>query len=154
MGTLAMSLAYYAERTLRRGRYRGAEVLTHGEPVRGLASDAGLDYDDTVVPGQIVVNVLHLPAAIGRHPGDVAIALRWGYGSAFGLAHVVLRHRMPEPRASALFGGALMAVTLSMFPLLGHTPPPWRWSADVLATSVGTHAAYVLAAAFTDDALR
>lgn len=157
MGTLAMSLAYYAERRLQRqrgGHHQGAATLADGAPVRGLASHTGLDYDDTVVPGQIVVNILHLPATIGRHPGDVAIALRWGYGSAFGLAHVVLRHRLPEPAASAIFGGALMAITLSMFPLLGRTPPPWRWAPAVLATSVGTHAAYVLAAAVTDDALR
>ncbi len=152
-----MSLAYYAERRLRGrlgGSFEVADALADGEPVRGLASRSGLDYDDTVVPGQIVVNILHLPAAVGRNPGDVAIALRWGYGSAFGLAHVVLRHRLPEPAASAIFGGVLMAVTLSMFPILGRTPPPWQWPPEVLATSVGTHAAYVLAAAATDDALR
>jgi len=48
----------------------------------------------------------------------------------------------------------LMSATLTPFPLLGHTPPPWRWPADVLATSVGTHAAYVAAVAVTDDAVR
>jgi len=34
----------------------------------------------------------------------------------------------------------LMSATLTLFPLLGRTPPPWRWPPDVLATSLGTHA--------------
>ena len=32
--------------------------------------------------------------------------------------------------------------------------PPWRWPADVMATSLGTHAAYVTAVAVVDDAVR
>ena len=36
-----------------------------------------------------------------------------------------------------------MSATLTLFPLLGRTPPPWRWQPDVLATSFGTHVAYV-----------
>jgi hypothetical protein len=47
-----------------------------------------------------------------------------------------------------------MTATFTLFPLLGKTPPPWRWPADVLATSVGTHAAYVTAVALADDAAR
>jgi hypothetical protein len=47
-----------------------------------------------------------------------------------------------------------MSATLSLFPLLGKTPPPWKWPPDVLMTSVGTHAAYVLTVAAVDDVLR
>jgi hypothetical protein len=47
-----------------------------------------------------------------------------------------------------------MSATFSLFPLLGKTPPPWRWPADVFVTSLGTHAAYVLTVAAVDDALR
>ncbi len=47
-----------------------------------------------------------------------------------------------------------MTATLTLFPLLGRTPPPWRWPPDVLATSVGTHVAYVTAVAVVDDDLR
>ena len=53
-----------------------------------------------------------------------------------------------------VFGSVLMTATFSLFPLLGRTPPPWRWPADVLATSVGTHVAYVAAVALTDGRLR
>lgn len=154
VGTMAMTVAYWAERRVRAGKFRGAKRLADGRQVRGMATDQGLDYDDTVVPGQIVANILHLPDAISSHPGEIAIALRWGYGSAFGFAHVWLRHRYTEPTATLLFGGALMTVTFSMFPALGGTPPPWHWPKDVLLTSLGTHAAYVLASAITDDLTR
>lgn len=153
-GTMAMTLAYYAERRISAGRVAGVHTLADGTQVRGLASDSGLDYDDSVVPGQIVASILRLPGPLRERPGELAIALRWGYGSAFGIAHVWLRHRLPEPAATAVFAGVLLSVTLTMFPLLGHTPPPWRWPGEVLTTSLGTHVAYVAAAAITDNALR
>ncbi len=72
----------------------------------------------------------------------------------FGIWHGILRRRIPEPWASAVFGATLMSATLSLFPLLGRTPPPWRWPPDVMATAIGTHVAYVAAAGATDDTLR
>jgi hypothetical protein len=135
-GTATMTLAYAAERRLRR---------------RG---EAPLDYDDSLVPGQIVASVMHLPHVTQREDRDLGLALRWSYGSAFGLAHGALRRVVREPWASLAFGGTLMTATLTLFPLLGRTPPPWRWPADVMATSLGTHAAYVTAVAVVDDAAR
>jgi hypothetical protein len=135
-GTATMTLAYAAERRLRR---------------RG---EAPLDYDDSLVPGQIVASVMHLPHVTQREDRELGLALRWSYGSAFGLAHGALRRVVREPWASLAFGGTLMTATLTLFPLLGRTPPPWRWPADVMATSVGTHAAYVTAVAVVDDAAR
>ena len=55
---------------------------------------------------------------------------------------------------SVAFGATLMTATLTLFPLLGRTPPPWRWPPDVMATSIGTHVAYVSAVAAVDDGLR
>jgi hypothetical protein len=134
-GTTTLTLAYAAERKLRK---------TH----RGQ-----LDYDDSLVPGQIVASVMHLPHVTDREDRELGMVLRWSYGSAFGLMHGLLHRNLREPWASAAFGSMLMSATLTLFPLLGHTPPPWRWSADVLATSVGTHAAYVTAVAVVDDAV-
>ena len=134
VGTATMTLACAAERRVRRAR-------------------APLDYDDSLVPGQIVAAVMHLPHVTAREDRDLGLALRWGYGSAFGLLHGVLRRRLGEPWASAAFGGTLMTATLTLFPLLGHTPVPWRWPADVMATSVGTHVAYVAAVALADGAV-
>lgn len=135
-GTAALTLSYAAERRLR---------PRHPGP---------LDYDDSLVPGQIVASIMHLRNVTEREYQQLATALRWSYGPAFGLAHGLLRRRVREPEARAIFGAALIGATFSLFPLLGHTPPPWRWPADVLATSVGTHAAYVLAVAGFDAGLR
>jgi hypothetical protein len=135
-GTAALTLAYAVERRVRR-RHRGS-----------------LDYDDSLVPGEIVASIMHLPHVTAREENELGLALRWGYGSAFGLWHGLLRQRIAEPWASAIFGGTLMTATFSLFPLLGRTPPPWRWPPDVMVTSIGTHVAYVAAAAAVDDALR
>jgi hypothetical protein len=132
-GTLALTLAYASERRVRRG-HRGQ-----------------LDYDDSLVPGQIVASIMHLPHVTDREENDLGLALRWGYGSAFGLWHGILHRRFSEPWASILFGATLMSATLTLFPLLGRTPAPWRWPKDVMATSLGTHVAYVVAVATVDD---
>jgi hypothetical protein len=135
IGTASLSLAYASERRLR---------PQHPGP---------LDYDDSLVPGQIVASVMHLPHVTAREEGELGLTLRWGYGSAFGIWHGILRRRLGEPRASAAFGATLMTATLTLFPLLGRTPPPWRWPPSVIATAFGTHAAYVGALAVVDDAL-
>ena len=135
-GTAALSLAYVVERKLR-PRHHGP-----------------LDYDDSLVPGQIVASIMHLPHVTAREERDLGLVLRWGYGSAFGLWHGLLHRRIREPWASAIFGGTLMSATFSLFPLLGRTPPPWRWPSDVMATCLGTHAAYVSAVATADDRVR
>jgi hypothetical protein len=137
VGTATMTAAYEAERR-----------------ERGASKPGPLDYDDGLVPGQIVAGIMHLPHVTDTEERDLGLALRWSYGSAFGLWHGVLRRRLPEPWAAAAFGATLMTATFTLFPLLGKTPPPWRWPADVLATSVGTHAAYVTAVALADDAAR
>jgi hypothetical protein len=134
-GTTALTLAYDLGHRLRPG-HRGP-----------------LDYDDSLVPGQIVAGIMHLSQATGREEDELGLALRWSYGSAFGMFHGLLLRKFGEPVASAAFGATLMTATLSLFPLLGHTPPPWRWPPSVLATAFATHAAYVGAVAFVNDAL-
>jgi hypothetical protein len=134
-GTAAMTLTYKAEHAAR-------------PDVRG-----SIDYDDSLVPGQIVATVLHLPSVTERGEQELGAALRWGYGSAFGMMHGLLRRRLGEPWASLIFGSMLMTATFSLFPLLGRTPPPWKWTRDVLATSLGTHIVYVAGVALTDAVL-
>jgi|SRR5690242_12802269 len=135
-GTAALALAYRAEHRLR---------PRHPGP---------LDYDDSLVPGEIVASVMHLPHVTGREEYELGLILRWTYGSAFGMLHGVLRRRVGEPWAAGAFGATLMTATLTLFPLLGRTPPPWRWKPDVMATSVGTHVAYVATVAAVDGAMR
>ncbi|MGA9856570.1 MAG: hypothetical protein WBQ18_01840 [Solirubrobacteraceae bacterium] len=135
-GTATMTLAYAAERRLR---------PDHHKP---------LDYDDSLVPGQIVAGIMHLPSVSDREENELGLALRWSYGSVFGIWHGLLRRRLREPWASGAFGATLMTATLTLFPLLGRTPPPWRWPPSVIATAFGTHAAYVGAVATVDDQVR
>jgi hypothetical protein len=131
-GTAALTAAYAAERRLRH-------------------ASSQLDYDDSLVPGQIVASIMHLPHVTDREEHELGLALRWGYGSVFGLLHGQLRRTVGEPWATLAFFSTLMSATFSLFPLLGRTPPPWRWPPDVLATSIGTHLAYVGAVAAVDD---
>jgi hypothetical protein len=78
-GTATMTLAYAAERPLRR-------------VVRGP-----LDYDDGLVPGEIVATVMHLPHVTQRDERELGLLLRWSYGSAFGTLHGALRRLVREP---------------------------------------------------------
>ena len=57
-GTTTMTLAYATERRLREKR-RGP-----------------LDYDDSLVPGQIVASVMHLPHVTDREDRELGLALR------------------------------------------------------------------------------
>jgi hypothetical protein len=133
LGTAVLSLAYRAERRLRH---------RHVGP---------LDYDDATVPGWIVLHDLHLRDAGSAEEAHAGLILRWVYGSAFGVAHNLLRRRLPEPAATVLFGSVLMAATFTLFPILGHTPPPWRWARDVLATSIITHTLYAATVGYADN---
>jgi hypothetical protein len=133
-GTATMTAAYSVERRLRH-------------------ATAPLDYDDSLVPGKIVAGIMHLPHVTDREEGELGLVLRWSYGSAFGIWHGILRRRYGEPRASLGFFATLMTATLSLFPILGRTPPPWRWPRDTMATAVGTHVAYVAGLAIVDDRL-
>jgi hypothetical protein len=135
-GTAALTAAYKLEHRLR------------------PEAQGPVDYDDSLVPGKIVANILHLPGATGREENELGLALRWSYGSVFGIWHGILRRRLSEPWASIAFGSTLMSATFSLFPLLGRTPPPWHWPRGYLATSLFTHAAYVTALAAVDDRLR
>jgi len=153
-GTAAMATWYHVERGARRGHYTGVVALADGTPVEGLWSHEGLDYDDSIVPGQIVAKLLRLPKPTPRQAGAITLALRWTYGSAFGVAHVLLRNRLREPHASLLFGTMLMTMTSVAFPVLGRTPVPWRWPLDAQISAVGSHTAYILTASALDNLLR
>jgi hypothetical protein len=133
-GTAALSLSYVIERRVRERRQ--------------------VDYDDSLVPGKIVCSMLNLHQVTRRFEYEAGMALRWTYGSGFGLFHGLLRRRLNEPAASLAFGGALLSLTFTMFPLLGGTPPPWRWPRGYVSSELLTHAAYVGAVALVDEALR
>jgi hypothetical protein len=82
-GTATMTLACAADRRLRSHR------------------QGPLDYDDSLVAGQIVASVMQLPNVTARGDRDLGPLLRWSYGSAFGIWHGVLHRHLAEPSASA-----------------------------------------------------
>ena len=47
-----------------------------------------------------------------------------------------------EPAAAIAFFLACQGMAWTLFPLLGDTPPPWRWRRSLLVTSVAQHALY------------
>src|ERR1044072_7714109 len=63
-----------------------------------------LDYDDSLVPGQIVATVMHLPQVTDREDHQLGVIRRGTYGAAFGLGQGARRGVVPEPWASVLFG--------------------------------------------------
>src|SRR4029079_19348756 len=58
-GTTALTLAYATERRVRSRR------------------SGPLDYDDSLVPGQIVASIMHLPHVTDREERDLGLTLRW-----------------------------------------------------------------------------
>jgi hypothetical protein len=133
-GTAVLTIAYIAERRVRH-------------------TSRPVDYDDSHVPGQIVASILHISRPSEEEELGLGYTLRGAYGSGFGLLHGLLRRRLTEPAATLAFGGTLITMTLTMFPLLGHTPPPWRWPRGYLATCLATHAAYAVTVAVVDAQL-
>jgi hypothetical protein len=134
-GTGALSLSYAIEHRLR------------------SRAPGPADYDDSLVPGQIVATIMDLQQVSAREEEDLGLALRWGYGSAFGLWHGLLRRRIAEPWATVVFATTLIGATLTLFPVLGRTPPPWRWPRGFLATSLITHVLYAVTVAVVEAVL-
>ncbi|MDL5155551.1 hypothetical protein [Actinomycetospora termitidis] len=116
-----------------------------------------LDYDDS---DHVVVAASRLLQAVsGRAPESSGARralfwlVHWGYGSAVGVAHAELRHRLGEPTAGIAFFLGCQTMALSLFPVLGGTPAPWRWTPRLMTTSLAQHVVYAGAVAGADAAL-
>lgn len=145
LGTAAMTVSARARRTLYARR--------RGIPPERITEV--LDYDDSehvVVAASAVVR-----AVTGRAPstprGRRALSLltHWGYGSAVAAAHPLLRRRLGPSAAGTVFLAGCQAMAFGLFPLLGDTPPPWRWTRGQLVTSLAQHALYASTVAVADD---
>jgi hypothetical protein len=128
---------------------------------RGLASGEiteVLDYDDSdhvVVAASAVLRRVSGWAPRGpRSRRALFWLVHWGYGSAVGAGHAELRHRLGgEPGAGLAFFLGCQTMALSLFPLLGETPAPWRWSPRLLTVSLAQHAVYAATVAGVDALL-
>jgi hypothetical protein len=130
-GTSVMTAALAAETALRPNATR----LDPAEPV---------DYDASE---HVVIAACR---AVGRRPPRsdgakrvIFATVHWGYGSAVALAYEPLRSTVgSDRRAGLLFYAGCQSMALVLFPVLGDTPPPWRWKRSVLLSSFTVHALY------------
>jgi hypothetical protein len=135
-GTSVMTASYGLERRLRR---------SHGGP---------LDFDDSATPAQAAMVVLRIQSLDERHQRELGWLVHWGYGSAMGIGRELLARRLSPAQATLVYWAGLMVMTGTLFPLLGGTPPPWRWKRDVLLTSIVQHGVYALTVGVVVDAGR
>lgn len=112
-------------------------------PVRpdheGVTPVVDFDNSDHVVIAAGTILQHHLSSPAGRHA--LFHLVHWGYGSAVGIARVLLG-RTREPAATVVFLLGCQTMACTLFPIAGDTPPPWRWSREQLAVSIAQHAIY------------
>jgi hypothetical protein len=98
--------------------------------------------------------VLRIQSLDERHQRELGWLVHWGYGSAMGIGRELLARRLSPAQATLVYWAGLMVMTGTLFPLLGGTPPPWRWKRDVLLTSIVQHGVYALTVGVVVDAGR
>jgi uncharacterized membrane protein YagU involved in acid resistance len=114
-----------------------------------------IDYDVSEHVVIAAARVLHVEARTCRQARFLFLLTHVGYGSAFGLLGEVLARTSLQPAwQTAAFFASTETLALVLFPLLGGTPPPWRWRGEPLIASVVQHGVYTLSAAATRRALR
>src|ERR1700727_1014100 len=124
VATTTMNASYWAERRIRRN------------------VEGPLDFDDSNVPALVAAKILRQSDLSDDASRWLGFAVHWGYGSLFGLGAVPLIRRFGPAGATAIYWGGMMAMACGMFPVLGGTPPPWRWRNDVIVTSALQHLVY------------
>jgi uncharacterized membrane protein YagU involved in acid resistance len=139
VATTTMNASYWAERRVRRN------------------VEGPLDYDDSNVPALVAAKLLR-PVVRNTELSDDAsrwlgFAVHWGYGSLFGLGAVPLIRRFGPVGGTAVYWSGMMVMACVMFPVLGATPPPWRWRNDVIVTSAAQHVVYAATATAVLSAL-
>ena len=148
-GTAAMTTSAH----LNRVRYARRHDIAPSE------IDEILDYDDSEYV--VIAASTLLRGVVGRAPASAEgrrvlfLVVHWGYGSAVGIAHAALRRWVVgEPLAGSLFFVGCQTMCLTLFPVLGGTPVPWRWQRSVMATSLGQHVLYSAVVAATAAGFR
>lgn len=100
-------------------------VLSLVEPIERALLGRTPPYHASAVAERLVAK--HRDAAVASR--TLAFGLRWGWGTALGIAWAAARPVLPRSRlaAGALFGAALAALERTALPRLGATPPVAEW---------------------------
>jgi uncharacterized membrane protein YagU involved in acid resistance len=123
--------------------------------LRPNAQDGLIDYDASDHVVIAASKVVHWNPTSRRQRAVLFDIVHWGYGSAVAIEYDELRRRLDsEPKAALAFYAACQSMAFALFPLLGETPPPWRWSRGVLASSMAEHALYVATVAVVSRGVR
>ncbi|HEY8300563.1 MAG TPA: hypothetical protein VIG48_01565 [Jatrophihabitans sp.] len=116
-----------------------------------------VDYDASNHVVTAAGTVLHHRPTTASGNKALFLLVHWGYGSAVGIGYPALvrsrRAGHPYARAGVVFYAGCQAMAMTLFPTLGGTPPPWRWSRRILVSSLVQHAIYATAVAATVRAL-
>lgn len=114
-----------------------------------------IDYDvsDHVVTA--AARVLRIQVRTKQQARALFLVTHFGYGSAFGVTGELLAATRLSRRARTLvFAAAAEGLACTLFPLLGDTPPPWRWPGEALVASVVEHVIYAAVVVAVGDRLR
>jgi hypothetical protein len=118
-------------------------------------SEQIIDYDTSEHVAIAAATVLRLHPYSAARERALFHLVHWGYGSAVGIAYEVIVHTVPSRRATAaIFFTGCQTMAFVLFPLLGRTPPPWRWKTGVIAISLLQHAVYAATVDLAHLALR
>lgn len=129
-------------------------LTTRLETALRAPTDHPVDYDvsDHVVTAAATV-LRHRPTSATQRRA-LFLLVHWGYGSLVGVGYEALRARCGPVRATLVFYAGCQAMAWTLFPVLGGTPPPWRWRRDVLVSSLAQHLVYAAAVSVADTAIR
>jgi hypothetical protein len=147
VGTAAMSLTARLHR----------EIHARRDGIRVDEIEEILDYDDSehvvIAASALLTRVIGWAPRSERGRTALFWLVHWGYGSAVGAGHVGLQRVLGrEPAPGLAFFAGCQTMALGLFPVLGETPPPWRWERRLLVTSMVQHAVYAGAVAATNTA--
>ncbi len=107
--------------------------------------DHPVDYDASNAPVTAAALVLGVQPHTKAQRRLLFLLVHWGYGSLMGTGQVLLRRKLPGSEATAVYLVGVQGMAFVLLPLLGGTPPPWRWRPDMFVTSLGQHAVYAVA---------
>lgn len=125
-------------------------ILGLTEPVEKALLGKTPPYHPSAIAETIVRRSQSRTAELAQ--GSLALALRWGWGSALGVAYAAARPLLPRSRLAAglLFGAALFGFERTALPMARLTPPIAEWSREE-RIALGIHAmVWSLSAALVD----